>query len=132
MCELWRGTSRRRLRRDEQHRAEQHGAEGAVAGVEEVGDVRVGGPGPPDRHEEAREGGGARQRGAIVQPGRQLRDADHEDEVEEQLGPGGVALDLPLARPLQAQPRRQEGRPGRTHPQILARGAIGRPPDVAL
>jgi hypothetical protein len=38
-----------------------------------------------------------------VQSRRQLGDGDHEDEVEEELGPGRVPLGPALARFLQAQ-----------------------------
>ena len=109
------------LRGDEQHRAEQHGAEGHVVGVEEVGDVRVGRPGPPDGHEQPGERGGPGERRPLVQAGRELGHADHEDEVEEQLGPRRVALDLPVAGLLQAKPRREERRPQCAHGEILAK-----------
>jgi hypothetical protein len=89
----------------QQHRGEQHEAEQALVGVEQVADVRVRRPRPGDGHEQPDERGRARERQMLVQPAGQLRDGDDEDQIEEQLGPGRVALGALLRRLLQAQDR---------------------------
>jgi hypothetical protein len=90
---------------DEQHRPQQHRAEGAVVGVKEVGDVGVRRPRPPHGDEQAGEGQRAAHRQMAMKPRGQLGHGDDEDQVEEQLGPRRVALDPRAIRLLQAQAR---------------------------
>jgi hypothetical protein len=103
---------------DGQHRGEHHRAEEDVVAVEAIGVEREPLPGDEDRQEEPGEDGEAAE--AVV-PGEllgQLRDGHNEDEVEEELEPGRVALVVPaVARRAQrrrAQPRPRAGRPLRT------------------
>ncbi len=76
--------------RDQRH--EQRGADEGLLGVDGVRQPGVGGPGPPERREHEHAATDSGERRVSSEQRRDLREREHEDEVEEELSRGDAVL----------------------------------------
>ena len=97
--------------RDGEHAEERPEPVDDVVRVEAVGVEREPHPCPPDRDEESEEVGKATAGRVGRQLLTELRDRNDEDQVEEELEPGGTALGVVLVQ--RPKPRRRDPGPGR-------------------